>query len=169
MLDANYIKHFKVLGKLARLYDDAAAASDVAALKTLAMRLFDQAATGESPSYDAVLVLSAFMSPLDLSINAVTNNVRATVKTMAAAYLVHSLFRADLTTTPASANDAASVLAALRTDMSAGVDNKKLTTEAATGLVNFFKNVMAAGGSWNSIADASADYKDSVYVVTAVV
>lgn len=50
MLDANYIKHFKVLGKIVRFYDDADDV-DLTALKTLAARLFDQTATGELASY----------------------------------------------------------------------------------------------------------------------
>ena len=167
MTPTNYDKHFKVLGKLCRIHD--VGGGDISALQLLESRLFDQVATGESASLDAVLLMAGFANGLHSAVTATTQNVRSTVKTIAGAYLTAALFRNDLTTVPSDPTSPASVLGALRTDMGAGVDNKKLTNETTSGFVNFFKNVMGAGGTWNTAADASADYKDSVYVVDAIV
>ena len=74
---------------------------------------------------------------------------------------------------PTSTNSVVAVLTALATEMGAAVDNKTLTTKDTTGLVNFFDAILAANGAvagtWNTEADATADYQDSVYVVAAVV
>ena len=167
MTPTNYDKHFKVLGKLCRLYDTGG--GDLTAMKTLVSRLYDQLATGELASYDAVVLFGQYTNVFDAAIGGTTYQLRTIVMQISRAYLISAIFRNDLTTVPSSPTDAVAVLAALRTEMSAAVDNKKLTTEVTTGLVNFFRNVLAAGGTWNTAADASADYKDSVYVVDTIV
>ena len=136
MTDANYIRHFKVLGKLAKIYDDAGA--DVSALNTLV-------ATTSGPTALQSLAVS-----------------------IGGQYLSLNLFYASLTTVPTSTT-AVAALVALQAEMAAGVDNKTLSTETTSGLVNFFDAILGSEGTWNTAADASADYKDSVYVVSAVV
>lgn len=167
MTPTNYVRHFKVLGKICRLYD--VGGPDVAALKLLISRVFDQIATGEVDSYDALLLLTPYMGQLNASLGEASTQVKFHAVQMAGKYLTSPNFYGDLTTVPSNVALVTAVLTALRTDMSAAVDNKRLSTESTSGLVNFFSNVLAAGGTWNTVADASADYKDSVYVVDTIV
>jgi len=167
MLDANYIEHCKVLGKICRLWDDGGLSLDD--LKLLACRLWDQIATGESPSYDACLALNPFTAELNGAMQIGQTDVQRTAKRLAEAYLTDSVFYGDLTTTPGDPTSARSVLEALQTEMGAGEDDKTFTTKAATGLVYFFDTNWAPTGAWNTEADETADYKDSVYVVTTIV
>lgn len=167
MIAADYIKHFKVLGKLCRMWDDAVAEADDQ--KQRIARLYDQAATGELPSYPTLLVLNPFTSTLDAAVKNGADAIKATAKSMTEAYLKATLFTDDLTTSPIAPVTAKSVLEALQTEMSAGVDNVTLTTLAATGLVNFFDTNWSPTNTWNTLADASATYKDSVYVVDTIV
>ncbi len=167
MTDANYQKHLKVLGKLCKLWDDAG--SDEDTQKELIARMFDQAATGELPSYPALLILNPYTAALDRSIVSGVVAQQATAKSMAEAYLKSSTFTDDLTTSVTGGVTGTTVLNALQTEMGAGEDNKTLTTSAATGFVNFFDTNWSPTGSWNTEADATADYKDSVYVVSTIV
>lgn len=167
MTDAQYQKHFKVLGKLARLWDDGGL--DVSTMQLLAARFLDQIATGEAGSYATTLLLNPYTVNLDNSIKVGVNAVQSIAKQMSEAYLKSSIFIDDLATVPANATLPIKVLEALQTEMSAGVDNKTLTDLAATGFVNFFNSVWAPTLTWNTAADVTADYKDSVYVVTTIV
>lgn len=167
MLDADYQKHFKVIGKLCRLWDQAGA--DVDASKLLISRLFDQVATGELPSYDALLLVNTYTSSLDSGVANGAAALKTVAETITAAYLTSQVFLPDLTTAPGNSSSPQSVLEALQTDMGAGEDDKTLTTSASTGLVNFFDTVWSPTGSWNTEADGTADYKDSVYVVGTIV
>lgn len=166
MTDANYIRHFKVLGKLAKLYDTAAA--DSTTLETLLTTFVDQYATGTIASFPAVQLFPRYTTQWISAITAGPTALQSVAKNAAAAYLTSTDFTNDLTTEP-TANTALAVLVALATEMGAGVDNKTLTTKASTGLVNFFDAIRGTAGSWNTAADGSADYKDSVYVVSTVV
>lgn len=167
MLDADYQKHLKVLGKLCRIWDQGEA--DENASKLLISRLFDQVATGELPSYDAVQLVNAYTTTLDSGVTNGPTALKTAAENITAAYLTDALFRDDLTTTPDNPSNAQSVLEALQTEMGAGEDNKTLTDTASTGFVNFFDTVWSPTGSWNTEADGTADYKDSVYVVDAIV
>lgn len=167
MLDANYVKHFKVLGKLCRLWDDASA--DESAMKLLIARTFDQVATGELPSYDPLLIVNSYTAALNSAVNNGAAALKTIAENVAATYLTSAVFRDDLTTTPGSPGSAKSVLEALQTDMGAGVDNKTLTDVASTGFVNFFDTVWDPSGSWNTEPDGTADYPDSTYVVITIV
>ena len=165
MTSGNYVRHFKVLGKLAKLFDIASAQTPD--LNTLMARLYDQVATGETASLPGVLLLAQYVNSFQSAIARGPESLAALAKAMAEAYLISNDFVNDLTTTPTSRTGAA-VLTALQTEMAAGLNNKTLTTLAATGLVNFF-NQFSPTSSWNTAADASADYKDSVYVVSTIV
>ena len=156
-----------MLGKLCKLWDDASA--DGSAQKLLISRLLDQIATGEVASYETTLLLNKYTSTLDTAVKQGAEAMKTQARTMAGLYLTSSIFRDDLTTIPTTLSDAKSVLEALQTEMAAGVDNKTLTDTAATGLVNFFDTNWSPTGSWNTAADGVADYKDSVYVVSAIV
>lgn len=166
MTGANYQKHFKVIGKLAKLYDDAGA--DNTALLALFATTYDQVATGLAADLDALEILNQYTSRYR---NAISNGAQALqtlAKNIATAYLQSDYFVDDLTTEPASRSIAV-VVAALATDMSAAVDNVTLGTETTTGLVNFLDEVAGAEQTWNTEADATADYRDAIYVVSAVV
>ena len=72
MLAANYVRHFKVLGKLCKFYDEAST-EETAQLLRLA-RTEDQVATGESASLPGVEVLNTHYSSLK---NSITTGVTA--------------------------------------------------------------------------------------------
>jgi hypothetical protein len=170
MLDANYIRHFKVLGKLCKLYDDATA--DVEPQQELLAAFVDQYADGVVDSLAAIRIFPQFT---DRWSNAIANGpvgLQTIAQQAAIAYFQDPNFQGDLTTTPDS-NSITDILTALQTEMGAGVDDKTLSTKDDTGLVNFFDSILESAGSpdgtWNTEADATADYKDSVYVVAAVI
>ncbi|MBI4719473.1 MAG: hypothetical protein HY763_16885 [Planctomycetes bacterium] len=142
MTPTNYDKHFKVLGKLCRIYDTGG--PDTTAMQALVSTLYDQVATGTQASYNAVILLSQYAVGFAASIAKSGDGIKTDAVNAAKRYLIDALFLNDLTTVPANPSDVPAVLAALRTEM-------------------------GAGGTWNTAADASADYKDSVYVVDAVV
>lgn len=168
MTDANYIRHFSVLGKLAYLYDTAGANST--ALQALLAVFADQIADGTATTLPAVKLFQSAIIQWDAALG--TTQALTTLQTIAttaaASYLVNLTFTAGLTTTPAGAS-VAEVLAALQTEMGAGVDDKTLSTETTTGLVNFLDTVLGSEGTWNTEDDATADYKDSVYCVASLV
>jgi len=166
MTDANYQRHLKVLGKLARLFDTAGA--DDTAMKALLATFVDQYATGGAASLPAIEVFPTFTARWAAAITAGAAALKKVAQDAATAYLRSDDFVNDMTVAPSN-NTVAAVLAALQTQMNAANDNKKFTTKSSTGLVNFFDSLLAAPGTWNTIADASADYKDSVYVVDAIV
>jgi hypothetical protein len=170
MLDANYQRHLKVLGKLCKLYDDAGA--DVPEQNALLAAFVDQYADGLTDSLAAIRIFPTFTSQWLSAIQGGPVAFQSIAIQGATAYFIDPNFTNDLTTVPAS-NSIVDVLTALQTEMSAGHDNKKLTTKTTTGLVNLFdhilENVGSPDGTWNTAADASADYKDSVYVVAGVI
>ena len=164
MLAANYIRHFKVLGKLCKFYDEAATEETAQTLRLA--RTEDQVATGESVSLPGVEVLNAHYNALKASITAGPTAQKAAAIAAAKSYLKMSDFTNDLTTTP-DVITANGVLTALATDMGAAVDNKTLSTETTSGLINFFDTIAAEELTWN---DASApDYDDATYVVDEIV
>lgn len=166
MTGGNYARHFKVLGKLAKLYDVAAA--DESTLETLLSTFADQVATGGVASLPAVLQMGTYISRWNSAIDAGATALQRVAQDAAKAYLRSDDFIGDLTTVP-DTNSIEDVLAALQTEIGAGVDNVTLGTLAATGLVHFFDSMLAAAGTWNTEADATADYRDAIYVVSAVV
>ena len=164
MTGANFIRHFKVLGKLCKLYDDAAASES--ALETLLATTADQVATGTTAGATAVRIFARYYTQYE---NAIANGpeaMQALAISIATAYMTSDDFCNDLTTTPAS-RSIANVIAALETEMGAGVSNKTLSTETTSGLVNFFDTLKGSEGTWNTAG--SPDYPDSTYVVSAVV
>lgn len=164
MTNDNYIRHFKVLGKLAKLYDIAAA--DESDLETLLSTFVDQYATGTVASLPAILIFPNHTVAWSQAISAGATALQTVAKNAASAYLIDDDFTGDLTTTPA-ATTAAAVLTALATEMGAGVDNKTLTTKSSTGLVNFFDAILGSSGSWNT--SGTPTYADGTYVVSTVV
>jgi hypothetical protein len=166
MTDANYIKVFTILGKLCFGYD--LATTQATACDDILATLQDQVATGSPDSNPVNTTLRQTYSSIEQARDSGANFAKSVYKTGATNFLASDYFFNKLTTVPTS-RSAAAVLAALETEMAVGLDNKKLTTLASTGLVNFFNSMLAAPGTWNTVADASADYKDSVYVVDAVI
>ena len=171
MTDANYIKHMKVIGKLAYCWDQAG--DTLATMEAYIAALFDQVFTGAGASYDAGLLLAGFHGSLDQAINAGASGEttrKAMLAHVCSQYLVNALFTNDLTTTP-TASTATAACEALQFDLVA--DSKTLTDVAATGIVNFLETAFAPisgpTGGWETEADATADYKDTVYCILAQV
>ena len=168
MLAANYVRHFKVLGKLCKFYDESSS-EETAQLLRLA-RTEDQVATGESASLPGVEVLKNHYNALKNSITSGPTAQKAAALAAATSYLKMSDFTGDLTTTPDSLTSVNAILTALATDMSAAVDNKTLSPEAeapTTGLINFFDTLAAEELTWND--STAPDYDDTVYVVDTIV
>jgi hypothetical protein len=164
MTDANYQRFFKVLGKLAYLYDTATAENT--ALATLLATTADQVATGLSVDNPAVLMLAQNLGALSVALVNGPQAIQSQAIAIASAYLELPLFKAALTTVP-TANTAAAILIALATEMTSVSTTKTLTTKSATGLVNFFDTIAGSSGSWNTAAPG--DYPDATYCVSAIV
>lgn len=162
----NYPRVFKVLGKLAFMFDNASAATveENFVLATTA----DQIATGLTIDNPAVLMFAQYSNSLQGAINAGPAAIQTMAKTIAGQYFQLPMFTSLLTNTPASSS-VADIIAALALDMASGTDNKTLTTKSGTGLINFFDTVAGTTGTWNHTTDGSADYKDSVYCVDTIV
>jgi hypothetical protein len=166
MTNGNYVRHLSVLGKLANLYDLAGA--DAPAINAGLAGMLDQVADGQTDSVAIALAFAQWGSQVSSAVTNGPTAVQTAMLNAARYYLTQSYFYSDLTTVPTATTPLA-VLTALATEMGAGVDNKTLTTKASTGLVNFFDVIRGTNGTWNTAADGSADYKDSVYCVSAPV
>jgi len=164
MTDANYIRHLKVLGKYCKIYDDADA--DATAQGVLIATTSDQIATGLAIDTPAVAMHGPYISSLTAAVSSGPTALKALAVQLAGQYLSLNLFYTSLTTVPTSTT-AVAALVALQTEMGAGVDNKTLTTEGSTGLVNFFDTILGSEGTWNTAGPG--DYPDATYVVSAVV
>lgn len=165
MLAAKYIRHFSVLGKLCKFYDESLATSS--SKETLLAGYLDQVANDDPAANDITLALTSGGATIQANISK-ENAIASLAKAEAVKYLRNSYFTGGLTTVPTS-NAVVDILAALQTEMGAGLDNKTLSTKASTGLVNFLDSILGSSGTWNTVADATADYKDSVYVVSTIV
>jgi len=164
MLDANYIRHFKVLGKLCKMYDEAS--TEVTAQTLRLARLEDQVATGASASLPGTEVINAHYNALKAAITQGPTAMKTATVAAATSYLIGSDFRDDFVTeTPTSTSSANAVLTALAAEMVG--DPKTLSTETTSGLVNFFDTIAGAELVWNDAS--SPDYPDSTYVVDAIV
>ena len=166
MTDGNYIKVFTILGKLCYAFD--LATVQFGEVDDILATIQDQVATGSPDSNPVITTLRQTFASMEAARDNGAAFLKTVAKTGASNFMVSDYFFNKLVTVPAS-RSAAAVLAALQTEMSAGVDDKKLTTLASTGLVNFFNAILGSAGTWNTAADASANYKDSVYVVEAVI
>lgn len=162
MTDPNYIKLFTILGKWCYAYDLCVA--EATNLDTIIATIQDQIATGDP---DENPVIDTFRQRIVQLENARDASGASVCQAAAFDFIRSPYFTSKMTVTPASTG-IEDVLAAFQTQMGAGEDDKTLTTLHSTGLVNFFNSLLAAPGTWNTAADGSADYKDSVYVVEAV-
>lgn len=164
MLDANHIRHLKVLGKICYLYDTAG--SQQSTMELGLSRLADQVAAGDAPSLPGVLTIANFLNAYDSAISAGQEAQQTVCMNMATAYLISEDFRNDLVdNTPETPGSVASVLDAWALELTN--DSKTLTTESSTGFVNFFENVLEATEDFPEAG--SPTYADSTYVVAAIV
>lgn len=164
MLDANYEKHLKVLGKLCYAYDQAVA--DLAGQELTAERFFDQVATGASGSWQNLLLASGFAPAWAAAMTNGSEAIKTLMSRLAGYYLTSAEFRDDFVVeAPADPTSAQSVLVALIAELDA--DSKTLTTAAATGLVHFFETEWAPTGDF--LQSESPSYADATYVVQTVV
>ena len=164
MLSANYIFNFKRLGKLAYLWGTASAGAT--ASQALLAITYEEVSDGLVDSIPGEVTLSPYLIQWN---SQTSSSALSTIAINAAsAYLIMPSFVGQLTTQPANKNSAASVLAALVTEMTT-VDSVTLTTLSSTGLAAFFNAVAGSTLTWNTAADASATYKDSIYVVSTLV
>lgn len=165
MDNADYDRHFKVLGKLCKFYDEAS--SQITEQTLRLARTEDQVATGASSSLPGVEVLNNHYNSLKSSITSGATAQQAAALAAATSYLKMTDFTDDLTTTPTTLSSVNDILTALATDMAVGVDDKTLSVETTTGLINFFDILAGEELVWN---DATApDYDDDVYVVDTIV
>jgi hypothetical protein len=172
MTDGNYQKHCKVLGKYCRLYDTAG--TNETAMKALEAITIDQVADGLAASLPACEALAGKLPAWKTAISAGPSALKAVAIQLAAQYLQLDLFCSTLVGHAATAGSAVTtILTAFQDEMSASHDNKTLGTKTTSGLVNFFDAVAVdAGGSagtWNTESDATADYRDAIYVVDTAV
>ena len=152
MLDANYLKHLKVLGKLCYIYDTASAS--VVTMETAVARFFDQVATGEaSTSWPALQVFNPYTAQFASAVASGPTAIRQWAVQCAGYYLASTAFTADLVTARTSNTVAASLVAWIA-DMDD--DSKTLTT-----------------ANWAPTGDfpqsESPTYADSTYVVATIV
>jgi hypothetical protein len=170
MATLTYARHFAVLGKLCKLYDDASAASGTQ--RTLISTYCDQTADGVAASLAMVIAQQTYAQQFNSALSSGEDTRKTIALNAAKAYFTNAYFTDELTTTPDSTG-IVDVLTALQTEMGAGVDNVTLGTKTTTGLVNFFDAILAdegeGAGTWNTESDATADYRDAVYVVSAVI
>ncbi|SRR6266540_46160 len=166
MLDANYVKVFKILGKLCYAYDLCAA--EETNLDAIVATIQDQAATGDPAENPVLDTLRQRIIQLE---NARDTSGASVCQAAASDFFTSPYFTSKLVHNTPAGNSVADVLAAFQLEMSAagGDDDKTLTTKHSSGLINFFDSLLAAPGTWNNEADATADYKDTVYVVLAVI
>ena len=163
MTGGNYQLLFKVLGKLAKMYDAAGAGGIGTPLAAVTV---DQVADQDVWELDKIM--SSFNQALDGAINSAANAAaqqQALVLRIAGAYLLSETVNGYFTTPPDAAT-AALVVAALAAEMT--TNTVTVTTRAATGIANLL-HVINAAASIPQAADASATYKDSVYCVSTLV
>ena len=164
MLDANYLRHLKVLGKWAKLFDVAAA--DVTTLDTLLSTTVDQYATGTTDSLPAILLFPTFTNRFSSAIGQGATALQQVAKDAAKAYLISADFREDfVTSTPATPSSVASVLTALAAEMT--TDGKTFTTKTTTGFCLFFDSITETTTAFPQ--SGAPTYADSVYVVSTIV
>lgn len=169
MTNGNYDRFFKILGKLAYVFDNSGAL--ITAQELTQYRTMEQAAKSDQESADLpeIEVLANQYSSWSSAISAGPGVLQTLMKSIATKILTSDDFINSLTTVPASSS-INNVLTALGAEMATGVDNKTLTTVSGVGLVHFFNQLLTSGSvTWHTAADGSASYKDSVYVVNTIV
>ena len=170
MTDGNYQAICKVLGKYAYAYDQAG--TGATAQTTTLVNSVDQSASQLDASLDVAVGNHASQMQSTIA-NGATSQQALQISTAKAA-LQSAWFTGKLVTNiPAAGAGVATIIGCLQLEMAAAADNKTLGTAAATGLVHFLAAVLVsvngAAGLWNTEADATADYRDAIYCVSAVV
>jgi len=165
MLEANYIRHFLVLGKLCKFYDEADSEATAHTLRHA--RLIDQVATGASASLPGSKIMAAHYAQIEAAITNGPTAMKAAAVSTASDYLRGSDFRNDFVEEDVPAATANAALTALALEMSAENDNVTLSTEADTGLINFFDTIAGEELTWNDSSDP--DYPDDTYVTDDIV
>jgi hypothetical protein len=164
MTDANYILHFKTLGKYAYIYDTSTA--DAAAMNTALATTLDQIATGTTASADAEASFCLSRPNVVTAIASGSTAIQAQMVTLGQAFLKTSQFIDTFASeTPTTSDTVATIATALAAEMT--TDAKTLTTESATGLINFLEACSGNSPTWNE--SGTPDYADATYVVSAVV
>lgn len=173
MTNANYDRFFKILGKLCTTYDNAGTSLTTQNLQRY--RFVEQIAKSDQEVTDlaAIDLLTQYLPTWKAAVASGVTTLQSLMVQMAGALFTSSDFTAAIITVAGKAaltstSSAPNVIAALAVEMAAAQDNKKLSTLAATGLVNFMNQVAGSAQAWNTIIDASADYKDSVYVIITI-
>lgn len=159
MTAAHYVTLFKTIGKLAYLYDSAAAG--VTALQLAAAALMEQLPDGGiATAWPRTKIIAEYATRIDLAITSGPVAVKQAALDAAYAFLRSSEVIAFfvLTPLPTSQSTAAAIVTALQAEMAE--DTKTLTTVAATGIVNFL-NQLVPTSTWTTEADATADYSDT--------
>lgn len=168
MLTANRLRFAKIVGKLAYMYDQAAASA--VTLSDIQYALMQEFAnsTDRDANLPELQLLATKYAQITNAISAGPVALQTTIVVLAQAIFTSDDFVSDLTTVP-SGSSIFACLTAWATEMGAGVDNVTFTTLAATGIVHFLNVVGGSTFTWHTAADGSATYKDSVYCVGTMV
>lgn len=163
MTDANYVRHFSVLGKLAKLYDDANA--NEATQKTLIAVTADQMANSLSTGLANFITMTTYIQQFYSALTAGETTRKEIAINAGRAYLKDSYFYGGLTATPTDLTSPAAILIAFAADMV--TNSKTISTETTSGLVNFFDALSGTEGTYPT--SGSPTYDDATYVVETIV
>jgi hypothetical protein len=162
MLDADYARHFKVLGKYVKGYDDAAA--DAVAQSALIATTADQVATGLAVDNGPLLSFAANIAQWMAAISSGADAIRALMITLVADYMRTSAFLDSFETAIVNAGmPNAQLAAALDEEMTE--DSKLFDTASTTGFAHFFNTEFGT----TMPASGSPTHADATYVVSTVV
>jgi hypothetical protein len=165
----DYARHFSVLGKLCKVYDDAAA--NEATQKLLVSRTLDQIANGTAEDLPVIMSLLPSLQALGNAVSAGEGTRQSLAIQAAMVYLTSSVFVGDFVFSPPATSAVLDVLTNFALELTN--DAKTLGTKTTTGLVLFLDNIrIAAGGTagtWSTESDSTADYRDAIYVVSTIV
>lgn len=144
MITANRLRFAKIVGKLAYMYDQAAASAvSLADIQYALMQEFANS-TDRDANLPEMQLLATKYAAITSAISAGPVALQSTIVTLARSIFTSDDFVSDLTTVPAGSSIAA-CLTAWATEMGAGVDNVTWTTLAATGIANFLNIVGSPG------------------------
>jgi len=156
--NTNYDLLFKVIGKLAHIYDQTNAQQ--ATTFTSTSYLLEQVADQSIWELDTIFASSTY----NMNSTVTSGNLSTLAKTMATNYLLSKTVYAYFSVAPGTTIQ--SVVLALQAGLIA--DSKTLTTVSSTGIVNFLLLLNPAATTIPQAASSTASYDDSVYCVDAV-
>ena len=163
MTNDNWIRHLKVIGKLAFMHDTAG--TNVTAENLAIATTADQIATALVIDNPTVELFGQNVASLLNAVTSGSSRIQEICVTLAAQYMALPLFTSSMTTVSTSLS-AADLVTALITEMGL-TTTAWLTPTAATGIANFLNIVSGSVQTWPS--SGTHQYEDSVYAISEVV